>query len=97
MAARPPQTRRRRTSQIRRVVLAVSITIAMLFVGVIHFRVGVPHLYPLATQDVTGPFSHVVETLEFIVPISIAGITLSAWGYVLVAPVQQERAVRRRP
>jgi len=99
MAARPPQAqrRRRRGSQIRRVVLAVSVTIAMSFVALIHFRVGVPHLYPLATQDVAGPFSHVVVTLEFIVPIAIAGITLATWGWVLVGPVQQERTVRRGP
>lgn len=83
-------------SQVRRYAFAIKITLLMALATIIHFRVGVEQLYPLAQGTFSGPFTGVVNTLEFIVPIVIAGIVGVTWLWVLVSPVQEERVVRRR-
>jgi len=96
--SRAPQPRRRRgASQIKRIALATAVTIAMAFAALIHFRIGEEHLYSIAENDLGGPFSGVVGTLGFIIPIAIGGILVVTWYWVLVGPVQDERTVRRRP
>jgi len=96
----PDQARRRRPSQIRRVVVATALTIAMSFVGLIYFRVAVPELIPMARGNaaglVSGPFSNVAGAIELIVPVAIAGVVFAAWYWVIIGPVQQSRTVRRR-
>jgi len=99
--AAPPDARRQRPSQIRRVIIASALTIAMSFTALIHFRVGVPYLYPMAQGNsnglASGPFSGVAASAEFIVPIAIAGVVFVSWYWVIVGPIQQSRTVRRRP
>lgn len=98
-APQPEAQRRRRPSQIRRVIIATAITIAMSFAALIHFRIGVPHLYPMAQGNsnglAKGPFSGVAASAEFVVPIAIAGIVFVSWYWVVVGPIQQSRTVRR--
>jgi hypothetical protein len=81
--------------QIGRIVFASKLTVGMALAALFHFRMGVDHLYPLAQNDFTGPFTGAVDTLEFIIPVAIAVIVLSAWVWVIISPTQQERAVRQ--
>lgn len=83
-------------SQLRRYWFAIKVTIAMGVVAIAHFRVGVNQLYPMAQNTFSGPFTPVVNTLEFIVPLAIVGIVGVTWLWVLISPVQEERVVRRR-
>lgn len=86
-------------SQVRRWWFGMKMTVAMSFAAVIHFRVGVEQLYPMARTDFSGPYSPVIDTLEFIVPLAIVIILLATWAWVLYSPIQRERNVRtlRRP
>lgn len=83
-------------SLIRRYWFAIKVSVLMGVVTIVHFRVGVDHLYPMATNDFAGPFSSVVNTLEFLVPLAVVVIVGATWFWVLVSPVQEERVVRRR-
>jgi uncharacterized membrane protein YozB (DUF420 family) len=80
--------------QIRRFAFAMQVTVMMAVAAIIHLRVGVPHLYPLA-HEFNGPFTPVVDSLEQIVPITIMIILLATWAWVFYSPVQQERRQRR--
>lgn len=82
-------------SQIRRFAFAMKVTIAMGLAAIIHFRVGVEQIYPLARGDFAGPFSGIIGILEFLVPLAIVIIVLATWLWVLISPVQEERTVRR--
>lgn len=84
-------------SQIRRFAFAMKVTIAMGLAAIIHFRVGVERIYPLAQGDFSGPFTPIIEILEFTVPLAIAIILLATWVWVLISPVQEEHTVRRFP
>jgi len=86
-------------STIKRVWFAIRVNIAMALAALIHFRIGVDYLYPMATQDFTGPFSQYATGLENIVPVAIALAMLASWAWVVYGTVQEEqkRAVRPRP
>lgn len=86
-------------STIKRVWFAIRVNIAMALAALIHFRVGVDHLYPMGTTEHTGPFSTYAGALEGIVPIAIALAILASWAWVIYGSVQEEqkRAVRPRP
>lgn len=85
-------------SLIKRVWFAVRVNIAMALLAIIHFRIGVDYLYPLATEDFQGVFSQWAAALENIVPIAIAVIVVATWAWVIYGTVQEEqkRAVRVR-
>lgn len=82
-------------SQIRRFAFAMKVTLAMGLAAIIHFRVGVEQVYPLGTGDFSGPFSGIINIIEFTVPLTIAIIVIATWVWVLISPVQEERTVRR--
>lgn len=83
-------------SLVRRYWFGLKVTLLMGLVALVHFRVGVQQLYPMAQNSFSGPFSGVVNTLEFVVPLAIVAIVGATWLWVLVSPVQEERTVRRR-
>lgn len=82
-------------SQIRRFAFAMKVTLVMGLAAIIHFRVGVEQIYPLARNDFAGPFTGIIDILEFTVPLAIAIIIIATWVWVLIGPVQEERTVRR--
>lgn len=86
-------------STIKRVWFAIRVNIAMGLAAIIHFRIGVNHLYPLATQQHTGPFSSYAGALQGLIPITIALAIVASWGWVVYGSVQEEqrRAVQPRP
>jgi hypothetical protein len=99
--APPPESQqRRRPSQIRRVVVATGVTIAMSILGLVYFRIATPYFIPMARGNyqglVSGPFSSTAGAIVVIVPVAIGVIVLAAWAWVVVGPIQQERTVRRR-
>lgn len=79
-------------SGLKRYGFAIKVTIGMAFAALIHFRIGVNVLYPLATGEFSGPFTPGVEALEVIVPVTIGIILVATWLWVFVSPVQEERA-----
>lgn len=83
-------------SQIRRYAFAMKMTLVMGLAAIIHFRVGVEQIYPLARGDFSGPFTGIIDIIEFVVPLAIVIIVLATWVWVLISPVQEERTVRRR-
>lgn len=68
------------------------VTIICAIAGIIHFRVGVAHLYPMATEEFSGPFSPAVERLEIIVPLALVVIILGVGVWAMAGGVQEERA-----
>lgn len=85
-------------SQVKRVWFAIRVTIAMGLAAIVHFRVGVDHLYPMATNTFSGPFSEYAAMLESLVPVAIGIILIASWAWVIYAPTQEEKArALRRP
>lgn len=84
-------------STIKRVWFAIRVNIAMGLAAIIHFRIGVDNLYPLAETH-SGPFTTYAGALEAIVPVAIALAILASWGYVVYGSVKEEqrRAVQVR-
>lgn len=82
-------------SQIRRYAFAMKMTLVMGLAAIIHFRVGVEQIYPLARGDFSGPFTGIIDIIEFTIPLTIAIIVIATWVWVLISPVQEERTVRR--
>ena len=80
----------------RRMAVLTVVTIAIAAVGIIYYRVGVAHLFPLATQTHAGPYSHVVDLLDWIVPVTLAIIELATILWAIGAGVKEERARVRR-
>lgn len=85
-------------SLIKRVWFAIRVNIAMGLAAIIHFRIGVDYLYPMA-QTHSGPFTQYAAALEGIVPIAIALAFIATWGWVIYGTVQEEqkRALTPRP
>lgn len=75
-----------------RLYVLIAVTIAVSISGVIHYRIGVAHLYPLATTDFSGPFSSVIPTLEWMVPLVLVIIELGTIAWAITGGVQEERA-----
>lgn len=85
-------------SQVKRLWFAIRVTIAMGLAAIFHFRIGVEHLYPMATDTYTGPFSQYAAALETLVPVAIGIVLVASWAYVVFGPVQEEKKrVVRRP
>lgn len=83
-------------SQARRIGYAIKVTIAMAVTAIVHFRFGTI-IYEMAKTDFSGPFSGSVETLEAIVPVTIAAILLATWAWVFFSPAREERVRSRQP
>lgn len=82
--------------QVARFVFGLKFTITMAFAALVHFRLGVNHVYPLAQNDFAGPFTHAVDLVETVVPIAIAILLVVVWVWVVISPIQEEQRVRRR-
>jgi hypothetical protein len=78
-----------------RIQFALIVTIVDMTMAIIHFRVGVAFLYPLA-RDHPGPFSPLIGQLEAVIPLVLMLALLFVWGYVVYGAVQDERSVNRR-
>lgn len=73
----------------------IKVTIACAVAGVIHYQVGVAHLYPKAKG---GPWSGAIDLLEYMVPAVLVILILGTGAWVIAGSVQEEQArVRRRP
>jgi hypothetical protein len=85
-------------SGIKRFWFAIRVTFLMGLAAIIHFRIGVDYLYPMATNDFTGPFSSYADALEGVVPVAIGVVLVATWAWVIYSAVQEEkkRAVRPR-
>jgi len=84
-------------SLIKRVWFAIKVTITMGLTAIIHFRIGVDHLYPMA-HTYSGPFTQYADAIEQIIPIAIGIAMLATWLWVVYGSVTEEkkRAVRVR-
>jgi len=78
--------------QLRRYSLAMAITMGYIFVAIIYFRVFYEYLLGYATEQFAGPFSFAAEMLVWVVPLAASIVVIAVWGYVLVSPVQEEKA-----
>jgi len=76
----------------KRMAVWFMVTVMCAIGGIIHFRVGVAHLYPMATEQHTGPFTPAVERLEIIVPLSLVLLVLGVGVWAMAGGVQEERA-----
>jgi hypothetical protein len=81
----------------QRMAVLFATTIAVAVAAVIYYRVGVAHLFPMATGASSGPFSSVIGTLDVLVPITLAIIELGVAVWAISGGVQQERARMRGP
>jgi len=76
----------------QRMAIWMWVTLGCAVSGIIHYRVGVAHLYPMATEEYPGPFSGPVESLEYLVPIVLVLIILGTGIWAMAGGVQEERA-----
>lgn len=75
-----------------RMAIFFQVTLASAVSGIIYYRVGVAHLFPMATGQNSGPFSSVIQTLDIIVPLVLVVAILGTGLWALAGGVQQERA-----
>jgi hypothetical protein len=80
-----------------RFAVLIAVTVANAIAGIIYYRVGVEHLFPMAQGGSSGPFTPAVNQLETLVPIVIAVIQLGVIIWVIVGGVQKERSRVRGP
>lgn len=78
--------------QLARFGTALKITGGYIFVVIIYFRVFMDYLLPYATEDFAGPFSFAAEMMVWAVPVAGSIVVVAAWGWVLISPVQEEKA-----
>jgi len=78
-------------SQIRRIIFSATLFIAMMVLGVIYIRAGLP----LMDRCNGGPFCGPVETMRIVLPVVIGGMLLFSALYAIAGPVQQEESARR--
>jgi len=81
----------------QRFAILIVVTVANAIAGIIYYRVGVEHLFPMAQGGSSGPFTPAVGTLETLVPIVIAVIQLGVVVWVVVGGGQKERSALRGP
>lgn len=81
----------------KRFAILIAVTVAVSITGIIHYRVGVAHLYPLATGASSGPFTPAVQTLSTMVPLVLVIIELGVIAWVIFGGVQKERSRVRGP
>jgi len=81
----------------QRFAILIAVTIANAIAGIIYYRVGVEHLFPMAQGGSSGPFTPAVNSLETLVPIVIAVIQLGVVVWVIAGGVQKERSRVRGP
>lgn len=79
----------------RRMAVLGVVTIAIAIVGVIYYRVGVAHLFPIATGGSSGPWSGVIGTMKFVIPATLVIIELGVASWAISGGVQEERARMR--
>jgi len=80
-----------------RFALLISWTVAASVGGIIYYRVGVEHLFPMAQGEFAGPFTPAVNQLETLVPITVVVIELGLIIWVIAGGVQKERSRVRGP
>ena len=79
-----------------RIGIAFWVSVGCAIAGIIHYRVGVEYLYPLAINDFPGPMSSSVETLQYMVPAVLSIIILGMFAWALAGGVQEEKSRVRR-
>ena len=79
-------------SQWVRFRYGVLATFALAFAGIMYVQIFRKLLYGMATDTHSGPFSHVVVTLDLLAPVVITGLLLAVWAWVLVGGAQEERS-----
>jgi len=76
----------------RRMMVAMKIIVACGVAGIMHYRVFLPHLAPMATGQFDGPFTQAVSTLKSLVPMLLLVIVFGTLVWVAVGGLQEERA-----
>ena len=76
----------------QRMAVLFMVTIGVAIAGIIYYNVGVAHLFPMARNAQSGPFTGVVDTLDVMVPIILGIIELGTAVWAMSGGVQQERA-----
>jgi mannose/fructose/N-acetylgalactosamine-specific phosphotransferase system component IID len=82
-------------SQAGRIVVAAFGIMGCAIVGVLYAQAGQP-LITMLQNDYSGPFSSLAGQLNTVVPLLLGAIILGLVAWVIVGPVQEERARRRR-
>jgi len=75
----------------KRLMVGAKIIIGCLVVGIIHYRVFLPKLKPLATGRFDGPWTQPVTMLEGFVPALLLVITFGTIVWILVGGIREER------
>ena len=76
-----------------RLAFASGTTVAVGIATILYFRMGV-QLIGMGQGEYSGPFTPVVDALEFLVPLCLALILLGVWTWVVYGGVQRERTKR---
>lgn len=77
--------------------ILIRVTIAVAISTLIYYRIGQDHLFDIAQNGSSGPFTEVIALLVGIVPVALAIIELGTILWVIAGGVQRERAVMRGP
>jgi hypothetical protein len=87
-------------SASKRMMVAAKIILGCGVAGIIHYRVFLPKLEPLATGQFSGPWNQPVIMLKSLVPAVLLVIVFGTLVWVLVGGIRKERKrdemVRRR-
>jgi len=82
--------------QLGRFSYALKVTVGVILMAILYFRVAVDYLQPFVqgAKDgfVEGPLTPVAELAYWIVPVALAIILIVTWGWVIIAPQQEEKA-----
>lgn len=74
--------------------VALTWTIGLMIAGLLYNEVFVEGLLPVVPTE--GTFGTPVGWMEVLVPLIIAGLLLTVWGWVIAGAVQEERTVQQQ-
>lgn len=87
-------------SASKRMMVGAQVVLTCGVAGIIHYRVFLPKLYPLATGRFSGPWTQPVEILANLVPTLLLVIVFGTFVWVVAGGIQKERKrdenIRRR-
>jgi hypothetical protein len=79
-----------------RMAVFFAVSIGCSIAGIIYYRIGRAHIFPLARNEFSGPMSSSVEMLDVVVPVALVAILFGTGLWALGGGVQEERARVRR-
>lgn len=81
----------------QRMAVLIVVTVNVAIATLIYYRIGQDHLFEIARNSGSGPFTEVIGMLAGIAPVALAIIELGTILWVIAGGVQEERAVMRGP